>query len=270
MPELPEVETIRKGLENLCSRKITKIFRSNKKLRFESSLDLQEIIGAKISEINRRARYLIINFSNKKSLILHLGMSGRVTVSKDFEKLKHDHFACEFTDGTWLIFNDARRFGFVDLVETKNLKNHKMLSKLGPEPLSDEFNFSYLKEKLQRKKMNIKTTMMDNEIVVGVGNIYINESLFDSGISPLRDANELTDSEIKKLIFSIKKIIAKAIDLGGSSISDYVTASGDLGNFQNSFKLYGRGGENCLHCKKLIQRIVQNGRSSFYCSTCQK
>jgi len=270
MPELPEVETVRRGLENLCGKKIVKIFRSNKKLRIASSLDLSEIEGEKILEVVRQARYLIINFSGKKSLILHLGMSGKLTIAQHFKELKHDHFAAEFCDASWMILNDARRFGFVDLIETKNLKTHKMLAKLGPEPLCDEFNFSYLKQKLQKKKMNIKTTMMDNEIVVGVGNIYINESLFDSGISPLRNACDLTDLQIKKLISSIKKIIAKAIELGGSSISDYVDAKGELGNFQNSFKLYGRGGENCLHCKKIVQRIVQNGRSSFYCPTCQK
>lgn len=270
MPELPEVETIKRGLEKLCNRKIKKVFRSNKKLRFESSLDLQGLSAARILEIKRRARYLIINFDNKKSLIIHLGMSGRITVSKAFEELKHDHFACEFDDNSWLIFNDPRRFGCVDLVETKNLEKHKMLAKLGFEPLSKEFNFSYLKEKLSRKKMNIKTTMMDNEIVVGVGNIYINESLFDAGISPLRDASSLQDAEIKKLILSIKKIIKKAIDLGGSSISDYVNSEGNLGYFQNSFNVYGRALEKCLHCKDLLQKIVQNGRSSFFCPKCQR
>lgn len=269
MPELPEVETVRRGLENLCGKKVVKVFRSDKKMRIASSLDLQELKGAKILEITRRARYLIIHFDNKKSLILHLGMSGKVTVNRDFKKLKHDHFACEFDDGRWLIFNDARRFGFVDLVTTKNLPTHKMLSKLGPEPLSDDFNSTYLKTELSAKKMNIKTTMMDNEIVVGVGNIYINESLFDSGISPLRAASSLKESEIKKMVSSIKKIIKKAIDLGGSSISDYVTASGNLGNFQSTFKVYGREKLNCLLCKNLIKKIKQNGRSSFYCPNCQ-
>lgn len=270
MPELPEVETVRRGLENLCGKKIAKVFRSDKKMRIESSLDLQALKGARISEINRRARYLIIHFDNKKSLIIHLGMSGKVTVSGEFKKLKHDHFALEFDDGKWLILNDARRFGFVDLIETKNLTTHKMLEKLGPEPLSEEFDFAYLKAQLIDKKMNIKTTMMDNEIVVGVGNIYINESLFDSAISPLRTSSSLKENEIKKLISSIKKIIKKAIDLGGSSISDYVTASGDLGNFQNNFKVYGREKLNCLLCKNLIRKIKQNGRSSFYCPQCQR
>jgi len=270
MPELPEVETIRRGLQNLEGKKVKLLFRSDKKMRMASSLDLQGLVGAKIIEITRRARYLIIHFNSKKSLIIHLGMSGRVTISKDFQQLKHDHFACEFEDGLWLIFNDPRRFGFVDLLETKNLKNHKMLVKLGPEPLSDEFNFIDLKEKLRSKKMNIKTTMMDNEIVVGVGNIYISESLFDSGISPLRSASDLKEKEVKKLLSSIKKTIAKAIELGGSSINDYVDSKGDLGNFQNNFKTYGREKENCLLCKDLIRKIKQNGRSSFYCPTCQK
>jgi len=269
MPELPEVETIRRGLASLVGKKILQVFRSDKKMRIASTLDLQGLRGAKILKIERRARYLIINFSNKKSLIIHLGMSGKVTRSLDFKRLKHDHFACEFDDNSWLIFNDARRFGFVDLIETKNLKTHKMLAKLGPEPLSDEFDQTYLKEKLRNKKMNVKTAMMDNEIVVGVGNIYINESLFDSGISPLRNGCDLNEKEIKKLIFSIKKIISKAIELGGSSISDYVDAKGDLGNFQTTFKVYGRHKENCLQCKNLIKRSVQNGRSSFYCSKCQ-
>ncbi len=270
MPELPEVETIRRGLTNLSGRKVKRVFRSDKKMRIASTLDLQGLKGAKILDVTRRARYLIINFDNKKSLILHLGMSGKVTRNTDFQQLKHDHFACEFDDDSWMIFNDTRRFGFLDLIETKNLKTHKMLSKLGPEPLSNDFNFPDLKEKLRSKKMNIKTTMMDNEIVVGVGNIYINESLFNSGISPLREASSLQENEIKKLISSIKKIIKKAVDLGGSSISNYVNAEGDLGNFQNTFKVYGREKLNCLQCSDLIQKIKQNGRSSFYCQQCQR
>lgn len=271
MPELPEVETVRKGLEDLTNKKIIEVFKSQKNMRFASSIDLKQINGLSTKEFTRRARYLIIHLSNNKSLIIHLGMSGKITISKEFEKLKHDHFACKFDDDSWMIFNDARRFGFLDLVETKNLATHKMLAKLGPEPLSDEFDFTYLKEKLKNKKMNIKTTMMDNEIVVGVGNIYINESLFDARISPLREASKLKDEEIKKLIFSIKRKIKEAIELGGSSINDYVKSNGELGNFQNTFKVYGRSEEKCLLCKNnLIKKIVQNGRSSFHCSKCQK
>ncbi len=270
MPELPEVETIRLGLQNLVNKKISYIFRSDKKLRIESTENLDKILNSTITEISRRARYLIINFSNDYSLIIHLGMSGRITVNKKFQQLKHDHFSCKFEDGLWLIFNDPRRFGFVDLVLSKNISKHKMLSKLGFEPLSDQFNANYLEKSLQNKKINIKTIMMDNKIVVGVGNIYINESLFDSKISPLRQASSLNKTEIKNLISSIKKTIANAIELGGSSINDYVNSEGNLGNFQNSFKVYGRDHKKCLLCKNLIRKIQQNGRSSFFCKKCQK
>ena len=270
MPELPEVENVRRGLENLVDQKIVRIFRSEKKLKIDSSLDLQDLVDAKILQILRRARYLIINFSNKKSLILHLGMSGKIRLEKSFDQLKHDHFACEFKSNSWLIFNDTRRFGFVDLIETKDLSNHKTLCRLGFEPLPSEFDFLYFSKKLRDKKMNIKTTLMDNEIVVGVGNIYANESLFDASISPLRSSCDLKEKEIKKLLASIKKIIKKAIDLGGSSISDYVQVNGNSGKFQDNFKVYGREKLNCLLCKSLVQKIRQNGRSTFYCDSCQK
>ncbi|NBV06058.1 MAG: bifunctional DNA-formamidopyrimidine glycosylase/DNA-(apurinic or apyrimidinic site) lyase [Proteobacteria bacterium] len=270
MPELPEVETVRRGLENAVGKKIIQVFRSEKKLRFDSTLDLEKIVNAKISDISRRARYLIINFNNQTSLIVHLGMSGQVTLAQNFKKLKHDHFACLFDDETWLIFNDTRRFGFVDLVLTKNLNKHKMLSNLGPEPLSADFNQKYLQKKLSTKKMNIKTTMMDNELVVGVGNIYINESLFESGISPLRSASSLSKTEIKKLITAVKKTLQKAIDLGGSTISDYIAVNGESGYFQNDFKVYAREKLNCLLCSDFIKKIKQNGRSSFFCQKCQR
>ena len=214
--------------------------------------------------------HLIINLSNDLSLIIHLGMSGRITLEREFKQLKHDHFACEFNDETWLVFNDPRRFGFVDLVKTKDLSKHKILTKLGPEPLEKEFNFSDFFKKLRSKKTNIKTAIMDNHVVVGVGNIYANESLFDSGISPLRKTDSLTKNEIEKLIFSIKKIIKAAIKSGGSSISDYVDSHGNFGRFQDDFKVYGRPGGKCLQCKNLIQRIVQSGRASFFCNQCQK
>lgn len=273
MPELPEVETIKNGLQDFSNYQINQIFQSDKKLRFPSTLQLQKLQNLEILNFSRRARYLLINLSQNKTLIIHLGMSGKITANADFKKLKHDHFAISLTNSNnniWLIFNDARRFGFIDLIESKDLETHKMLKNLGPEPLSHEFDFSYLKEKLKKKAMNIKTAMMDNKIVVGVGNIYINESLFDAKILPTRLANSLLEIEIKNLINSIKSIIKKAIELGGSSISDYVKASGDLGNFQNSFKVYGKNGEKCLLCKKNIQKIVQNGRSSFFCEACQK
>ncbi len=270
MPELPEVETIRLGLQNLVGKKIKKVFSSEKKLRIDSKLNLKELEESTIKSIERRARYLILNLEDQKSLVIHLGMSGRLTLSNTFKNLKHDHFTCEFDDGNFLIFNDPRRFGFVDLLMSKNLSSHSSIAKLGPEPLSKDFNADYLSQKLKNKKMNIKTTMMDNEIVVGVGNIYINESLFESGISPLRLASSLKQNEAEKLVNNIKKILKFAIESGGSSINDYVDSTGNLGNFQNNFKIYGKVGDNCVTCFYPIERIVQNGRSSFFCKKCQK
>ena len=260
MPELPEVETIKNGIIEIKNKKITQTCTSEKKLRFSSQLDLQNLTSLTILDIKRRARYLIISLSDNKSLIIHLGMSGKISITDKFNKEKHDHFAIQFSDDSWLIYNDARRFGFVDLVDSNDIENHKMLKNLGPEPLSDEFNPKYLKNILQKKGTNIKTTMMDNKIVVGIGNIYINESLFDAQISPEKKAKDLTKTEITKLINSAKKIIQSAIDCGGSSISDYVKASGEMGQFQNTFKVYGRSDKNnqekCLIWKENIKKIV--------------
>lgn len=268
MPELPEVETIRRGLANLRGRKIKNVFRSQKRLRIESNLDLFSLKNSKIKDFERKARYLIVHFDDERSLIVHLGMSGKLTHKNKYKNpAKHDHLICELEDESSLIFNDARRFGFVDLIETKNLAKHKMLAKLGPEPF--DVDADYLHKKLQNKKMNIKTTMMDNEIVVGVGNIYINESLFESRISPLRESATLKKNEVEKLLKAIKKILQHAIESGGSSISDYVDSKGNQGNFQNNFKIYGREGKKCAVCDSIIKRIVQNGRSSFYCDNCQ-
>lgn len=269
MPELPEVETVKRGIEILQNLQIKDVFQSNKNLRINSQEDLSLLNNATINKIKRRARYLICELDNNKSLIIHLGMSGKLTIGK-FDEKKHDHFACQFDQDKWLVFNDARRFGFIDLVDNDNLDQHRFLKKLGPEPLSDEFNAKYLASKIRNKSMNIKTTLMDNSIVVGAGNIYANESLFDAKISPTKAANKLTKNEIENITQSIKKTIQKAIDLGGSSISDYVNATGEFGGYQSNFKVYGREGKNCFTCDDKVTRIVQNGRSTFFCSTCQK
>ena len=270
MPELPEIETVKSGIKYLEGSVINDYFKSSKKLRIEPAQDLKNLVGAKITKISRRARYLIIELDNDKSLIVHLGMSGKISTVKDYKPIKHDHFTCKFKDQSYLVFNDPRRFGFVDLVDNDLLDKHQSLAHLGPEPLEDEFNQEYLSKQLAKKSINIKTAMMDNKIVVGVGNIYINESLFDSQISPLRPANSLNKSEITRLIASIKKTLKKAIKAGGSSISDYKNAKGEIGYFQHDFKVYGRNEENCLICKNQLSKVRQNGRSTFYCSKCQK
>lgn len=276
MPELPEVEIVRRGLQNLIGQKTTNIYRSQKKLRFDSTLSLALLNNKIINKIERRARYLILDFSGNYSLIIHLGMTGSVVIEsastspKTPKNANHNHFICQFGDNLRMVFNDPRRFGFVDLLHTKNLPQYKMLAKLGPEPLSEDFNAKYLAQKLKDKKMNIKTAMMNNEIVVGVGNIYINESLFEAKISPLRSAFSLKMPEINKLVKIIKNTLQNAIDLGGSSINDYVNSEGEKGSFQDNFKVYGNNGRKCLHCNDHITKIVQNGRSSFYCKHCQK
>jgi formamidopyrimidine-DNA glycosylase len=270
MPELPEIETIKRGILSLENYEVKKIFRSSFKLRVDSNKKLENIVNSKIIAIKRRARYLIIDFNNYHSLIIHLGMSGRITIDSNFKNLKHDHFACQFDNQQWLIYNDPRRFGFIDLVESHDLNSHKMLKNLGPEPLSLDFNHQYLQKKLANKNCNIKTTMMDNQIVVGVGNIYINESLFLAKILPTKMAKNLSKKEIINLVEAIKKTIATAIEMGGSSISDYQNANGELGFFQNQHQVYGRQNQDCHKCGCIIERIVQNQRSTFFCKTCQK
>ncbi len=276
MPELPEVESIKIGLQkHVVNKKITKVFCSDKKLRFNSEIDLNNLKNLEIESVERQARYLVFSLNKNYNLIIHLGMSGKIVFvdaakTKNYHTQKHDHFICKFEDGSSLIYNDPRRFGFIDLISADKLAQHKMLVKLGVEPLNNDFNAANLKKKLRGKKMNIKTAMMDNKIVVGVGNIYINESLFESAISPLRSASSLTDSEIKKLTLAIKNILKKAIVHGGSSINDYVDANGSSGSFQDTFKVYGKNNKKCLHCNEIITKIVQNGRSTFYCKNCQK
>jgi formamidopyrimidine-DNA glycosylase len=184
-------------------------------------------------------------------------------------KSKHNHCLIKFSDNSCLIYNDPRRFGLIDLVTKEKLKEHKMIKNLGPEPFEKDFNAKYLQEKLENKKINIKTAMMNNSIVVGIGNIYINEALFASKISPLRKSCEFSFLELKQLISNIKKILKEAINSGGSTLRDYRNSRGDSGVFQLDLKVYGRNNQKCFNCDHKIRKIVQNGRSSFYCSSCQ-
>ncbi len=273
MPELPEVETIKTALQqNVINKTISQIKLSDKNLRFAYPLNFnQDLTNSTIKNINRRARYLLIELDNGKTLIIHLGMSGKLNYFNKYpiNPQKHDHISIKFDDNSSLIYNDVRRFGFADLTNSKDINNHKMIKNLGPEPLSDNFNSKYLGNILKNKIMNIKTAMMDNKIVVGVGNIYINESLFISKISPLRNSNSLKGNEIEILIQNIKLTLTRAIGSGGSSLKDYVNLNGDIGKFQFDFKVYARYNEKCTICHNIITRIKQNGRSTFYCKKCQ-
>jgi len=275
MPELPEVETIKIGLEiKILNKKITNFYRSNKSLREDSEINLEKIRNTSFIKIIRRARYIILENDSNHCLLIHLGMSGRIISQNNdilqYKRQKHDHFILELNKSSIIIFNDPRRFGFIDLIHKKNIENHKYLRNLGPEPFDKNFDKFYLQNKLKNISKNIKTTIMDNKIVVGVGNIYANESLFMSGILPTKPANLLNIYEIENLIVAIQYILKKAIEAGGSSINDYVNSNGELGNFQNNFKIYGQEAKNCVQCNKIILRIIQNGRSTFFCKKCQK
>ncbi|MFT6077869.1 MAG: formamidopyrimidine-DNA glycosylase [Myxococcota bacterium] len=276
MPELPEVETVCRGIEqNIISKKVESIYTSNKNLRLPFPRDILDLEGKEIESVARRARYILIKISDQKILLVHLGMSGKLlfyqTLPENFAK--HDHFVMGFDDGSGLVYNDPRRFGLVDLVDEDKINQHQMIKNLGVEPLTDEFDAKHLQKKLQGKKTNIKTAMMDNAVVVGVGNIYINESLFESKISPLRESGSLDVKDLEILIFNIKSILQNAIDKGGSTLRDYVQLNGNVGAFQFDFKVYGREGDDCVVCnnsEEKIIRIKQNGRSTFYCQSCQK
>ncbi|MDA7705095.1 bifunctional DNA-formamidopyrimidine glycosylase/DNA-(apurinic or apyrimidinic site) lyase [Rickettsiales bacterium] len=274
MPELPEVETVCRGLQdNIINKKIINTQISDKNLRFPYPKNFTtDLNNSKIINISRRARYILIELDNGRVLLIHLGMTGKLNFYNNYDNnhQKHDHIIIKFSDNSSLKYNDARRFGFADLFFLDQQKDHKMLKHLAIEPLSDDFNAKYLQEKLKNKSMNIKNIMMDNKIVVGVGNIYINESLFLSKISPLRSANKVKLVELKTLIINIKNILQRAIDKGGSTLRDYKKLNGDIGNFQFDFKIYAREGKECVECGNIIKRIKQNGRSSFFCDKCQK
>ena len=272
MPELPEVETVCRGIEqNILGKRIISVQTSGKNLRLPFPDNITDLEDQKIISVVRRARYILIKTNKDQILLIHLGMSGKLIYLQHFpEQLnKHDHFAVQFSDDSCLIYNDPRRFGLVDLVNVDKIDQHKMIKNLGPEPLTKNFNAKYLQQQLKGKKINIKTAMMDNAIVVGVGNIYINESLFESKILPLKAAGNLGLKQLEVLIKNIKNILQKAISSGGSTLRDYVQSNGDVGNFQFDFKVYGKDGQNCVVCSSKIKRIKQNGRSSFYCDSCQ-
>lgn len=272
MPELPEVETVKEGLKEILSvgEVIQSIEYLRKNLRDELPSEIPKIFkGAKIESLDRRAKY--INFrTNKGVLVSHLGMTGTWRVLEGTERRANDHILIHFRDFS-LVYNDPRRFGVFDYFLNEDEAEFKRYKSLGPEPLdSIEFHFEYIWKKSRKRKSPIKNFIMDQKIVVGVGNIYAVEALFSSGIRPTRKTDKLTQSEMKLLVKEIKKNLRQAIKSGGSTISDFKQAGGESGYFQHSFKVYDKEGESCVKCKSSkIKKIVQAGRSSFYCSNCQ-
>ncbi len=269
MPELPEVETTRRGLlPHVTGQCIERILLSGKKLRYPVGGDIQQLRGERINELKRRAKYLIFN-TDHGNLIWHLGMSGSLRIqSVDAPSVKHEHVRIDFSNGASLRYRDPRRFGFV-LLEKGDPGEHKLIASLGPEPLSPEFNATYLKKKCLSRNSTIKTVIMDSHVVVGVGNIYACESLFDCAINPKTRASRIGLQRLQRLVDSIKRTLQRAIEQGGTTLQDFTQADGKPGYFKQSLKVYGNSG-SCPACGHQIKRITLGQRSTWYCSNCQR
>ena len=275
MPELPEVETVCRGLDPvLTGQVIARVDMHRKDLRkpFPKGLKAR-VESAQVTHISRRAKYILVHLNNGYVLVMHLGMSGRIVFQpRDYKPQRHDHFILHLEDGQQIVFNDPRRFGIVDLVTVDALETHVLFAHLGPEPLSNNFSGPVLMAVLKGRKAAIKQAIMDQAIVVGVGNIYASEALFRAGLHPERAAGLVKGDQVEALVSAIKKVLREAIKAGGSTLRDHRQANGELGYFQHRFSVYDRDGQPCTVCagRKPIQRIVQGGRSTFYCPQCQK
>ena len=289
MPELPEVEVVKRSLINKTQNSIIKAVKiKDGRLRYKISYNqIKKIIGLKLIKIIRRSKYLLFFFNKDIIMLVHLGMTGKFfytdkknnkyktsfyyDINED-KDTKHDRVIFDLSKNQKLIYNDVRKFGFIKFLNKYGLENSPHLQNLGPEPLKKEFNFFYFKNFIKGRNRSTKDILMDQKFVSGLGNIYVNEILFFSGIKPTKKTQNLSDKEIKKIVKFTKKILTKAINLGGSSIRDFSSSSGKKGSFQQHFMVYGRKGENCRNrkCKKIIIKIVLGNRSSFFCSRCQK
>jgi formamidopyrimidine-DNA glycosylase len=270
MPELPEVEVISNFLLNrIKNKQISSVIVNNWSLRIPVTSNIGKVLNNKaISDIKRRGKYIIWNTDGNVSVIIHLGMSGKLIYAENGHvQNKHDHVIFLFSDNTAIVFNDPRRFGLVIILNKEQEIN--FFSSLGIEPLTDEFNGNYLQKLLKSRKVNIKSALMDSKIIVGVGNIYASESLFRARISPLRLAQDLTYREFEKLAAEIKNTLECAIIAGGSTLKDYAQPSGSIGYFQNSFYVYGQSQKPCKICNNAITLVRQNGRSTYFCNVCQ-
>jgi len=268
MPELPEVETTKNGLQKLLANKIiTKVEILNSNLRWKVDQSIKSKINNQtIRSFSRRGKYILFNL-NKGYLMIHLGMSGKINVVDIQEPLqKHDHFLLHF-DKKVMRFNDPRRFGSIFYLESLD---HKLLNSLGVEPLEDLFHENFLFESSRNKTQNVKAFIMDSRIVVGVGNIYACESLYMAGINPKTKANKISKLRYINLTNNIRMVLNKAIQAGGTTLQDFAKVDGKPGYFSQELSVYGRGNENCYNCNGKIKRIVQNQRSTFYCPKCQK
>jgi formamidopyrimidine-DNA glycosylase len=293
MPELPEVETVRRGLQPAMEgSKILKAEARRKDLRFPFQKDfIKRLEGQTVTGLGRRAKYLMADLTSGDVLVMHLGMSGSfrvveggtATTPGQFhyprnEDRAHDHVVFHMSSGSAVIFNDPRRFGYMKIIARKALEDEPLLKGLGPEPLGNEFDAAMLAHSCAGKKTSLKAALLDQRVVAGLGNIYVCEALFRSHLSPKRSASTLADKKeqptehAKRLVTSIHAVLNQAIKAGGSSLRDHRQTSGELGYFQHSFQVYDREGEKCQSagCGGIVKRFTQNGRSTFWCPKCQK
>lgn len=283
MPELPEVETVRRGLLPVMEGAVfsdVDVRRPDLRWPFPERM-AERIKGARVTALRRRSKYLLVELSQGETLLIHLGMSGRILISGDplgqFHRdhpatEKHDHVVFDMDNGGRVTFNDPRRFGAMDLLETATMEDHWLLKDIGPEPLGNTFDAAYLADRFEGKRTPVKSALLDQRIVAGLGNIYVCEALHRSGISPTRHAGRISRQRLDRLVPVIRDVLSEAIEAGGSSLRDYRQADGELGYFQHTFRVYDREGAPCqtTSCSGVIDRIVQSGRSTFYCKQCQR
>ncbi len=287
MPELPEVETVKRGLEPVLAHvRIIKVEQNRPDLRFPFPKDfVKRLQGKKVGALSRRAKYLLIPLESRETLVMHLGMSGRVTIQKadeqspaDMPNPVHDHVVLTLENGAIIRYNDPRRFGFMTLVRDEQMDSHKLFAELGPEPLGNLFHARHLAQVAQNRKAPLKNFLLNQKTVAGLGNIYVCEALYRAGLSPQKQAHLLARQNgaptkaAEHLVAMIKQVLQQAIEQGGSTLRDHRLTDGTLGYFQHNFAVYGRENAPCRtpKCKGTVKRITQAGRSTFYCPNCQK
>ena len=275
MPELPEVETVRRAMaQSLQGDVIDSVTLYREGLRTPFAPDFADRLrGRTVMDVRRRAKYLVVDLNGPDLLILHLGMSGRVLLQPPGQHAligKHDHIAMQMRDGIQLLFHDPRRFGMAFVIAKTAFDAHPAFASLGPEPLGNDFSAPALAAALDGRKTSIKVALLDQHVVAGVGNIYACEALYYAGISPLRLAGDLRAEELERLVPAIRQVLESAIAAGGSSLRDYRHTDGDLGYFQQKLAVYDKEGKPCQRCGDTVLRISQGGRSTFYCPACQR
>lgn len=280
VPELPEVETVVRGLRpHLEGRRLVRVVQRRPDLRFPLPDNFAaRLEGRRVLALGRRAKYILAQLDGGETLLCHLGMSGRMVLGRadDGPLDPHDHILFETDRGAVLRFNDQRRFGLMDLVADEALASHKLLCRLGPEPLGNHFGGKSLAAALKGRRTPIKAALLDQKVVAGLGNIYVCEALFLAGLSPRRQAYTVQGARAERLAWAVRDVLLRAIEAGGSSLRDYVQADGELGYFQHHWSVYDREGETCPGCvcadakRHGIRRVTQSGRSTYYCPTRQR